>query len=129
MQQFGVITKTRALMDGVCEIWSGHCLEIVEASNSHLVVPHILPVCPIFIAMEYLGGFCWGIMGLHILGCRSHAKHLQTVVDHLLLLKFDLTVWVLGQPCPQVVLEFTFIGEFKRLLEGRDLTVDCHGVG
>ena len=115
-------------MDGVCEIWLAHCLEVVQASHNCPVVPSVLPVCPILISVEDLGGFCWGIMGLHIFGCRSHAKHIQAVVDHLLLLKFDPTIWVLGQPGPQVVLEFTFISEFKRLLEGCDLMVDCRGV-
>ena len=128
MQQFGVITKTRTLMDGVCEVRLHHCLEVVQATHNRLVVLCMLPVCPILIGVEGLGGLCQGIMGLHIFGCWSHAKHIQVVVNRLPLLKFDPTIWVLGQPGPQVVLEFTFIGEFKRLLEGHDLMVDCHGV-
>ena len=123
------MAEMHALMDGVRGIWFGHCLEVIETSNNRLVVPRVLPVCPILIGMEYLGGFCRGIMGLHSFGCRTHSKHLQTVVNHFLLLEFDSTVWVLGEPSPQVVLEVTFIGEFKRLVEGHDLMVDCHGVG
>ena len=40
-----------------------------------------------------------------------------------------MTIWMLGESCPQAVLQVTFIGEVKRLLEGHDLTVDCRGVG
>ena len=118
-----------ALVNGVCEIWSGHCLLVVEASNNHPVVPHVLPVCPIFIGMKNLGGFCRGIMAFHIFGCRTHAQQLQTIIDCLLLLELVATIRMLGESCPKVILEVTFISEVKRLLEGHDFTVDCRGIG
>ena len=68
-------------------------------------------------------------MGFYIFGCRPHAKQLQTVINCLLLLELNTTTRMLGESCPQVVLQVTFIGEVKRLLEGHDLMVDCHGVG
>ena len=74
------------------------------------------------ILLEYHGFF-------YIFGCRIPAKQLQTFINCLLLLELDMTIRMLGESCSQVVLQVTFIGEVKRLLEGHDLTVDCRGVG
>ena len=120
MKQFGVITKTRALVNRVCKIWSGHCLQ---------VVPCVLPVCPIFLGMKNLRRFCRSIMGFYIFGCRIYVKQLQTIINCLLLLELNMTIRMLGESCPQVVFQVTLIGEVKRLPEGHDLTVDCRGVG